>query len=120
MIELLDAESAPTKGTHAVVLGRSQLVGRPMAQFLLLRDATVTIATPPRRHTADLAVVTRRANALVVTIGIRGLIGPERVQPGATVIDIGIHRTSTGLTGDVRPPRNSTAVSPLYRAESAP
>ncbi|WP_329309939.1 bifunctional methylenetetrahydrofolate dehydrogenase/methenyltetrahydrofolate cyclohydrolase FolD [Streptomyces sp. NBC_01262] len=99
VIELLDAEGVTIKGSHAVVVGRSELVGRPMAQLLLQRDATVTIA---HRHTTDLAAVTRAADILVVAAGVPGLIGPEHVKPGATIIDVGIHRTPSGLTGDVR------------------
>jgi len=99
IIELLDAESVPVAGARAVVVGRSELVGRPMAQLLLQRDATVTTA---HRHTADLAAVTRDADILVVAAGVRGLIGAEHVKPGATVIDVGIHRTLSGLKGDVR------------------
>jgi methylenetetrahydrofolate dehydrogenase (NADP+) / methenyltetrahydrofolate cyclohydrolase len=99
VIELLDAEGVAVKGSHAVVVGRSELVGRPMAQLLLQRDATVTLA---HRHTTDLAAVTRPADILVVATGVLGLIGPEHVKPGATVIDVGIHKTDSGLTGDVR------------------
>ena len=99
VIELLDIEGVATRGARAVVVGRSDLVGRPLAQMLLQRDATVTIA---HRHTADLAEVTSPADILVVAAGVRGLIGPEHVKPGATVIDVGIHRTETGLKGDVR------------------
>ena len=99
VIELLDAEGVPTAGARAVVVGRSELVGRPMAQLLLQRDATVTIA---HRHTADLAEVTRSADILVVAAGVPGLIGAGHVKPGATVIDVGIHRTAAGLAGDVR------------------
>jgi methylenetetrahydrofolate dehydrogenase (NADP+)/methenyltetrahydrofolate cyclohydrolase len=99
VIELLDAESVAIPGAHAVVVGRSELVGRPMAQLLLQRDATVTIA---HSKTADLASVTRVADILVAAAGVRGLIGAEHVKPGATVIDVGIHRTPSGLTGDVR------------------
>jgi methylenetetrahydrofolate dehydrogenase (NADP+)/methenyltetrahydrofolate cyclohydrolase len=99
VMELLDAASVRLAGARAVVVGRSELVGRPMAQLLLQRDATVTMA---HRHTADLAVVTRDADILVVATGVRGLIGAEHVKPGATVIDVGIHRTGNGLAGDVR------------------
>jgi methylenetetrahydrofolate dehydrogenase (NADP+)/methenyltetrahydrofolate cyclohydrolase len=99
IIELLDAEGVTTAGARAVVVGRSELVGRPMAQLLLQRDATVTIA---HRHTADLAEVTRSADILVVAAGVPGLIGAGHVKPGATVIDVGIHRTPAGLAGDVR------------------
>ncbi|WP_406350466.1 bifunctional methylenetetrahydrofolate dehydrogenase/methenyltetrahydrofolate cyclohydrolase FolD [Streptomyces sp. NBC_00658] len=99
VIELLDAEGVAIKGAHAVVVGRSELVGRPMAQLLLQRDATVAVA---HRHTTDLAAVTRAADILVVAAGVPGLIGPEHVKPGATIIDVGIHKTDSGLTGDVR------------------
>jgi methylenetetrahydrofolate dehydrogenase (NADP+) / methenyltetrahydrofolate cyclohydrolase len=98
VIELLDAESVPIRGAHAVVVGRSELVGRPMAQLLLQRDATVTIA---HSKTADLASVTRTADILIAAAGVPGLIGARDVKPGATVIDVGIHKTSSGLTGDV-------------------
>jgi methylenetetrahydrofolate dehydrogenase (NADP+)/methenyltetrahydrofolate cyclohydrolase len=98
VMELLDAESVQLAGARAVVVGRSELVGRPMAQLLLQRDATVTVA---HRYTTDLAAVTRDADILVVATGVRGLIGAEHVKPGATVIDVGIHRTENGLVGDV-------------------
>ena len=98
VMELLDAESVQLAGVRAVVVGRSELVGRPMAQLLLQRDATVTVA---HRYTTDLAAVTRDADILVVATGVRGLIGAEHVKPGATVIDVGIHRTENGLVGDV-------------------
>ncbi|MDT3442812.1 MULTISPECIES: bifunctional 5,10-methylenetetrahydrofolate dehydrogenase/5,10-methenyltetrahydrofolate cyclohydrolase [unclassified Pseudofrankia] len=99
VIELLDADGIKIAGRHAVVVGRSALVGHPMAEMLLQRDATVTIA---HRPTTDLPAVTRLADILVVATGVRGLIGAEHVKPGAIVIDVGIHRTKTGLTGDVR------------------
>jgi methylenetetrahydrofolate dehydrogenase (NADP+)/methenyltetrahydrofolate cyclohydrolase len=99
VIELLDAESVPLAGARAVVVGRSELVGRPLAQLLLHRDATVTVA---HSKTADLPAVTREADILIAAAGVRGLIGAEHVKPGATVIDVGIHRTGTGLAGDVR------------------
>jgi methylenetetrahydrofolate dehydrogenase (NADP+) / methenyltetrahydrofolate cyclohydrolase len=99
VIELLDAESVAIRGAYAVVIGRSELVGRPMAQLLLQRDATVTIA---HSKTEDLASITRTADILIAAAGLRGLVGAEHVQPGATVIDVGIHRTPSGLTGDVR------------------
>jgi methylenetetrahydrofolate dehydrogenase (NADP+)/methenyltetrahydrofolate cyclohydrolase len=99
VIELLEAEGVKIRGAHAVVIGRSTLVGHPMAELLLQRDATVTVA---HRHTADLAALTRTADILVVAAGVRGIVGAEHVKPGATVIDVGIHRTEDGLTGDVR------------------
>lgn len=99
VIELLDAEGIELRGARVAVVGWGELVGRPLAQLLLRRGATVTVA---HEFTADLAAVTRPADIVVVATGVRGLIGPEHVKPGATVIDVGIHRTPTGLTGDVR------------------
>ena len=95
---LLDEYDVPLKGAEAVVVGRSVLVGKPMAQLLLERHATVTIC---HSRTRDLAEVCRRADVLVVAAGIPGLVGPDGVKPGATVIDVGIHRTDAGLRGDV-------------------
>ncbi|WP_306214081.1 bifunctional 5,10-methylenetetrahydrofolate dehydrogenase/5,10-methenyltetrahydrofolate cyclohydrolase [Actinoplanes sp. RD1] len=99
VMELLDAEGVKLRGAHAVVVGRSALVGHPMSEMLQQRDATVTVAHKP---TLDLPSVTRVADILVVATGVQGLIGAEHVKPGATVIDVGIHRTATGLVGDVR------------------
>ncbi|OHV74332.1 bifunctional methylenetetrahydrofolate dehydrogenase/methenyltetrahydrofolate cyclohydrolase FolD [Pseudofrankia sp. BMG5.36] len=99
VIELLDAESVAIPGSHAVVVGRSELVGLPMAQLLLRRDATVTTA---HSKTVDLASITRTADIIVTAAGVPGLIGAEHVTPGATVIDVGIHKTQSGLSGDVR------------------
>lgn len=99
VIELLDAYQVPIEGAETVVVGRSELVGRPQAQLLLQRNATVTIC---HSRTRDLPAVCRRADILVAAAGVPGLIGDESVKPGATVIDVGIHRTADGLRGDVR------------------
>jgi methylenetetrahydrofolate dehydrogenase (NADP+)/methenyltetrahydrofolate cyclohydrolase len=99
VIRLLDEYEVPLSGAEAVVVGRSVLVGRPMAQLLLQRDATVTICHSRSR---DLIESCRRADVLVVAAGVPGIIGADAVKPGATVIDVGIHRTPDGLTGDVR------------------
>ncbi|MQA34390.1 bifunctional methylenetetrahydrofolate dehydrogenase/methenyltetrahydrofolate cyclohydrolase FolD [Modestobacter roseus] len=99
VIELLDRHGVPLSGAHAVVIGRSVLVGKPMAQLLLERNATVTIC---HSRTRDLAAECRRADVLVVAAGIPSLVGADAVKPGATVIDVGIHRGEHGLTGDVQ------------------
>lgn len=91
IIELLDDNGVEIRGTNACVVGRSQIVGRPMAQLLLQRDATVTIC---HSRTRDLAAVTRTADLLVVAIGRAGLIGRDHIKPGATVIDVGMNRIS--------------------------
>jgi methylenetetrahydrofolate dehydrogenase (NADP+)/methenyltetrahydrofolate cyclohydrolase len=99
VIELLDAAGVPIAGSQTVVVGRSALVGKPMAQLLLQHNATVTIA---HSRTRDLASVTRTADILIAAAGVPGLIGAEHVKEGAAVIDVGIHRTPDGLVGDVR------------------
>jgi methylenetetrahydrofolate dehydrogenase (NADP+) / methenyltetrahydrofolate cyclohydrolase len=98
VIELLDAYDVELEGAEAVVVGRSLLVGKPMAQLLLERNATVTTC---HSRTGDLEAVCARADVLVVAVGRRHMIGAEHVKPGAAVIDVGIHRTDEGLTGDV-------------------
>jgi methylenetetrahydrofolate dehydrogenase (NADP+) / methenyltetrahydrofolate cyclohydrolase len=98
VLVLLDEYDVPLQGAEAVVVGRSVLVGKPMAQLLLERNATVTTC---HSRTRDLAEVCRRADVLVVAAGIPGLVGADAVKPGATVIDVGIHRGEDGLHGDV-------------------
>jgi len=95
IIELLDRSNIPISGANACVVGRSQIVGRPMAQLLLLRDATVTIC---HSRTRDLAAVTRQAEILVVAIGRPGFIGREHIKPGATVIDVGMNKITDETT----------------------
>ena len=101
ILRLLDHHGIATPGRHAVVVGRSALVGRPLSILLSARprNATVTLA---HTGTGDLAVVTRQADLLVVAVGSAGLIGPEHVRSGAVVIDVGTTRVDSGLTGDVR------------------
>ena len=98
VMTLLDEYDVPLSGAEAVVVGRSVLVGKPMAQLLLARHATVTNC---HSRTRDLAEVCRRADVLVVAVGIPRLVGGDAVKPGATVIDVGIHRGEDGLHGDV-------------------
>ena len=100
ILRILDHYGIETAGRFAVVVGRSFLVGRPLAIMLGLkgRDATVAVA---HSRTRDLDDLTRRADILVVAAGQRGLIGPDHVKPGATVIDVGTNRTDEGLVGDI-------------------
>jgi len=101
VLALLDYYQVELHGRHAVVVGRSVVVGKPVAHLLLDRHATVTIG---HSRTADLAAITRQADVLVVAAGRAGLIGPEHVSPGATVIDVGTNVTDAGrLAGDVDP-----------------
>jgi methylenetetrahydrofolate dehydrogenase (NADP+) / methenyltetrahydrofolate cyclohydrolase len=99
IVVLLDAVDVPIAGRHAVVVGRSHIVGRPVAQLLVERDATVTVC---HSRTKDLAHFTRQADILVVAAGRPRLVGADMVKPGAAVIDVGIHRRPDGaLLGDV-------------------
>ncbi|HKO97038.1 MAG TPA: bifunctional 5,10-methylenetetrahydrofolate dehydrogenase/5,10-methenyltetrahydrofolate cyclohydrolase [Pyrinomonadaceae bacterium] len=91
IIELLVRADIPISGVNACVVGRSQIVGRPMAQLLLQHDATVTIC---HSRTRDLAAATREADLLVVAIGRPGFIGREHIKPGATVIDVGMNQVT--------------------------
>jgi methylenetetrahydrofolate dehydrogenase (NADP+)/methenyltetrahydrofolate cyclohydrolase len=100
IIRLLKAHSVELAGAEAVVVGRSNLVGKPLAQLLLREDATVTVC---HSRTRDLPSVTRRADVLVVAAGQREMVGVEHVKQGAAVVDVGIHRREEGgLVGDVR------------------
>ncbi len=99
VIELLNSTGESIKGREAVVVGSSNIVGRPMAMELLLAGATVSIC---HRFTKDLAAHVSRADILVVAVGIAGLVKGEWIKPGCTVIDVGINRLDSGeLTGDV-------------------
>ena len=98
VIELLDTSKVPLEGAEAVVLGRSQLVGRPLAALLLERNATVTTC---HSRTRNLAAVCARADVLIAAVGRPRLVTAEFVKPGATVIDVGINRLADGLVGDV-------------------
>jgi methylenetetrahydrofolate dehydrogenase (NADP+)/methenyltetrahydrofolate cyclohydrolase len=100
VLALLDHHGIAIGGRRAVVVGRSVVVGKPVAHLLLDRNATVTIA---HSRTADLPAVTREADILVVAAGRTALIGPGHVSPGAVVIDVGTNATADGLAGDVDP-----------------
>lgn len=89
IIELLEYYDVEVRGINACVVGRSQIVGRPMAQLLLQRDATVTIC---HSRTRDLAAITRAADLLIVAIGRPGMIGSNHIKPGATVVDVGMNK----------------------------
>jgi methylenetetrahydrofolate dehydrogenase (NADP+)/methenyltetrahydrofolate cyclohydrolase len=86
VIRLLDREQVTIAGRHAVVIGRSEIVGKPMALLLLQRNATVTIC---HSRTTDLASVTRQGDILVSAIGRPGFVTPDMVKPGAAVVDVG-------------------------------
>jgi methylenetetrahydrofolate dehydrogenase (NADP+)/methenyltetrahydrofolate cyclohydrolase len=100
IMTLLEEYDVPLVGARAVVVGRSIIVGKPVAVLLLAQHATVTIC---HSRTVDLAAHTREADVLVAAVGQAGLISPDMVKEGATVIDVGMNRTPDGLRGDVDP-----------------
>jgi methylenetetrahydrofolate dehydrogenase (NADP+)/methenyltetrahydrofolate cyclohydrolase len=97
-MELLAAYGVELAGAEAVVIGRSEIVGRPVAMLLLQANATVTMC---HSRTADLAAAVRRADVVVAAVGVPGLVTPDMVKPGATVVDVGLTRTGEGIRGDV-------------------
>jgi len=100
IMRMLAEYEIPVKSANAVVVGRSNIVGKPMAQLLLREHATVTIC---HSRTTDLAAHTLEADILVAAVGKLHVVTPEMVKPGATVIDVGMNRTDDGLFGDVDP-----------------
>jgi methylenetetrahydrofolate dehydrogenase (NADP+) / methenyltetrahydrofolate cyclohydrolase len=99
IIRLLTRNAIELAGREAVVIGRSNLVGKPLSQLLLRENATVTVC---HSRTRNLPEVTRRADVLVVAAGRREMVGAEHVKEGVVVVDVGIHRREGGLVGDVR------------------
>jgi methylenetetrahydrofolate dehydrogenase (NADP+)/methenyltetrahydrofolate cyclohydrolase len=100
IMALLEEHRVPLDGADAVVVGRSTIVGKPIAHLLLGANATVTIC---HSRTRDLSAVTRAADVLVVAIGQPNLVTADMVKEGAAVVDVGITRTEEGLAGDVAP-----------------
>ena len=99
-MELLAAYGVDPAGKDAVVVGRSEIVGRPVAMLLLQANATVTMC---HSKTAELAGEVRRADIVVAAVGVPGIITPAMVKPGAAVLDVGLTRTDEGIRGDVDP-----------------
>jgi methylenetetrahydrofolate dehydrogenase (NADP+) / methenyltetrahydrofolate cyclohydrolase len=113
VMELLRRSGAVLEGAEAVVVGRSDLVGKPVAALLLAQHATVTIC---HSRTRDLRAVCRRADVLVAAVGKPRLIEGDWIKPGATVIDVGMNRTADGLVGDVdfeRAAEQARAITPV-------
>ena len=98
VVEILDRSGVELSGAEAVVIGRSILVGRPMASLLVNADATVTVC---HSRTRDLAAVCRSADVLIAAVGRPEMVKGDWIKPGATVIDVGMNRTDSGLVGDV-------------------
>ena len=100
VLALLDEYDVALEGADAVVIGRSDIVGKPVALLLLHRHATVTVC---HSRTRDLAAHTSRADVIVAAVGVPGIVEPALVKAGAAVVDVGINRTADGLVGDVDP-----------------
>jgi methylenetetrahydrofolate dehydrogenase (NADP+)/methenyltetrahydrofolate cyclohydrolase len=109
VVRLLERHGIAIESRHAVIVGRSNLVGKPLASMLLARDATVTVC---HHRTVDLERHTRMADIVVAACGVPRLLGRSAIRPDAVVIDVGITRTPSGLIGDV----DFDAVAPLARA----
>jgi methylenetetrahydrofolate dehydrogenase (NADP+)/methenyltetrahydrofolate cyclohydrolase len=112
---LLDEVGVDLQGANAVVIGRSNLFGKPMAQLLLAANATVTVC---HSRTGDLADACRRADVLIAAVGRPELVRGDWVKPGAVVIDVGVNRTERGLVGDVafeEVARVASAITPVPR-----
>ena len=99
-MELLREHGVDLKGAEAVVIGRSEIVGRPAAMLLLQAHATVTMC---HSRTVDLGAHVRRADVVVAAVGVPGIVTAEMVKPGAAVLDVGLTRTEDGIRGDVDP-----------------
>jgi len=100
VMAMLAEHGIEVDGARAVVIGRSDIVGKPMAHLLLQAHATVTIC---HSHTRDLGRHTLDADVLVAAVGVPGMVTPDMVKPGSVVVDVGINRTDAGLVGDVDP-----------------
>ncbi len=112
VVEMLKAYNIPLVGAHCVIVGRSNIVGKPVAQLMLKEHATVTIT---HSRTRDLPAVCRQADILIAAIGKAEMITADYVKPGAVVIDVGINRTPEGkVVGDV----DFASVSPIAQAIS--
>ncbi len=97
-MHLLAVYNIPLKGKQAVVIGRSNIVGKPIAHLLLAQHATVTVC---HSRTVGLNDITRRADVLVAAVGRPHMVTADMIKPGATVVDVGINRLPEGLVGDV-------------------
>ena len=100
VMKLLEAYDIPVAGRHAVIIGRSNIVGKPMAMLLLAKDATVTVC---HSKTQNLSERARQADILVAAVGRPGFVTADMVKPGAAVIDVGINRVDGQIVGDVAP-----------------
>jgi methylenetetrahydrofolate dehydrogenase (NADP+)/methenyltetrahydrofolate cyclohydrolase len=100
VMAMLTEHQVELDGARAVVIGRSDIVGKPMAHLLMQANATVTIC---HSHTKDLARHTLDADVLVAAVGVPGMVSPDMVKAGGVVIDVGINRTDAGIVGDVDP-----------------
>ena len=107
-LAILKYYNIPLDGKHAVVLGRSNVVGKPVALLLLQENCTVTVC---HSHTENLSELLRQADIIVAAIGKAGFVTPDMVKPGAVIVDVGINVTEKGIVGDVAPEANEKALA---------
>ena len=100
VMKMLEHENIKTSGAHAVIIGRSDIVGKPMAALLIQRGVDATVTTC-HSHTTDIAAVTSQADILIAAVGVPEFVTGEMIKPGAVVIDVGINRVDNRLIGDV-------------------
>jgi methylenetetrahydrofolate dehydrogenase (NADP+)/methenyltetrahydrofolate cyclohydrolase len=112
VLALLAEHGVELEGANAVVVGRSQIVGKPMAHLLLQANATVTVC---HSRTRDLAQHTRAADVLVVAVGVPRLVTADMIREGAVVVDVGMNRSDGVLVGDVDPAArdHASAITPV-------
>lgn len=101
IMSMLEHEQVPTSGAHAVIIGRSDIVGKPMGALLIQRGIDATVTTCHSR-TTDIAAITRQADILIAAVGIPEFVSGEMLKPDAVVIDVGINRVDDRLVGDVQ------------------
>ena len=115
IIRMLEYERVETAGAHAVIIGRSDIVGKPMGALLIQRGADATVTTCHSR-TKDIAAVTSQADILIAAVGIPEFVTSDMIRPGAVVIDVGINRVNDLLVGDVQfesASKTASAITPV-------
>jgi methylenetetrahydrofolate dehydrogenase (NADP+)/methenyltetrahydrofolate cyclohydrolase len=115
IMKMLEHENVQTAGAHAVIIGRSDIVGKPMGALLIQRGIDATVTTCHSR-TTDIAAITSQADILIAAVGIPEFVTGDMIKPGAVVIDVGINRVDNQLVGDVHfesASQTASAITPV-------